>query len=426
MKGMTAVSLLKSSLFRNTSTLVLGTVIAQAIPIILSPFLRRMYSPEAYGAYSVYLSMLGILFVLSSFRYEMAIVLPRSDRQAKHLLFLSQSINLLFCLALFVLTIAFQDELGRLLNIPQRFRLFLLFIPLGTFLYNLYQAFHYYLIRQKRFVAVSVNKSIRRGSEGMIQLGAQKMGSSGGLLAGDITGHLLNCVSGAVQTRRAGLFPMRISWSKLRYVARKYNEFPRFNMLSSFMGAFSFLFPAILINKFFGASPAGQYDLSKLVLSIPLVLIAGAIANVLLQRFSDKRNRGESIQKDFLAVLTGVSVLAVLEIAIISLWGSGLFTFVFGDQWKLSGNLSEILVWSYALNFITFSFSSVFISLNQIKLLAVWQLLHFLLIGALLAFPQLAFMQFVRLYVSLEVLCLLLNLILLFYIVYRYERSRSH
>lgn len=53
------------------------------------------------------------------------------------------------------------------------------------------------------------------------------------------------------------------------------------------MGVFSFLIPTILINKFYSAEYAGYYDLSKMVLSIPLALIAGSVANVLLQRFSE-------------------------------------------------------------------------------------------------------------------------------------------
>ncbi len=70
-----------SELFKNTSILVSGTALAQLIPILLQPILRRFYSPEVFGAYSVYLSLVGILYVLSSLRYEMAIPLPRNIKK---------------------------------------------------------------------------------------------------------------------------------------------------------------------------------------------------------------------------------------------------------------------------------------------------------------------------------------------------------
>ncbi|HOY73393.1 MAG TPA: oligosaccharide flippase family protein, partial [Tenuifilaceae bacterium] len=72
----------KSEILQNASILVSGTILAQAIPILLQPFLRRYFSPHDFGVYSVYSSLIGILLVISSFRYEQAIVLPKRNRDA--------------------------------------------------------------------------------------------------------------------------------------------------------------------------------------------------------------------------------------------------------------------------------------------------------------------------------------------------------
>ena len=209
----------------------------------------------------------------------------------------------------------------------------------------------------------------------------------------------------------------------MKYVSVRYSDFPKYNVISSFWGAFSFLIPAIFINKFFNSEYAGYYDLSKLVLSIPLALIAGSIANVLLQRFSEKKQKKVSIKRDFLTVLSIVTVIAVFEIIVISLFSTEIFNFFFGKQWEMSGEISKLLVWSYALNFIIFSFSSIFISLEKIKILSLWQLFHFLSILLLIFFKDLSFLSFIKIYVIIEIICYTSYFLLLTFVIRRYEKT---
>src|SRR5664280_2838329 len=79
----------RSELLKNTSILISGTALAQLIPILLQPILRRYYTPDIFGAYSVYFSIVGILAIVSSFKYELAIILPRTDKEAANIFFLS-------------------------------------------------------------------------------------------------------------------------------------------------------------------------------------------------------------------------------------------------------------------------------------------------------------------------------------------------
>jgi O-antigen/teichoic acid export membrane protein len=413
----------KSELVKNTSILVSGTALAQLIPILLQPLLRRFYTPETFGTYSVYLSLIGILYVLSSLRYEMAIALPKKDKTAINLWALAAIFNLCFNALLFILILIFKKEILQFLNIPAAYSLLIFLVPVGNFLYSFYQSTHYWLIRKKSFKAVSVNKFARRISEGTVQITVKNVLTKTGLVLGDITGHFANAIAGYYQSTRKGLQINQISIPKLKYVFKKYAEFPKYNLLSSFMGVFSFLIPTLLINKFYSAEYAGYYDLSKMVLSIPLALIAGSVANVLLQRFSEKRQMKESIFKEFFQIFIIVFLIAVLEIIVIRLWGVPLFKIIFGKQWVESGIMSQILVWSYAINFIVFSFSSVFISLEKIKTLSAWQALRFLAILVLFTFNDIAFLWFIKIYVLIEIFSFIVNLGLLIWIIYQYEKK---
>ena len=189
------------------------------------------------------------------------------------------------------------------------------------------------------------------------------------------------------------------------------------------MSACSFLLPAILINKFFSAEYTGYFDLSKLLLSIPLALIANSVSNVLLQRISEKSKLKQSILKDLTAILLLVASLGVLEITIILFFAEDLFRIFFGSKWIFSGTISRILVWAYALNFLVSSFSSIFLSLRKIKILSVWQIIYFLSIVSLFFFNKLSFLPFIRLYAGLEITCCLILAGFMIFIVIYYEKN---
>jgi O-antigen/teichoic acid export membrane protein len=186
---------LSSDFSKNTFTLVLGTVIAQAIPFILHPFLRRLYSAEDFGAMAVYLNLFGVITIVSALRYEAAIVLPKHNNEAANLLSLTFIINLIFAVVIFLVLLFFNDEVVRFINFPVEYANYLYLLPLGSLLFGVYQSMNYWLIRQKAFKASTSNKIIRRVMEGSVQTTFGVLRLPGGLFVGDLLGNLANTIS---------------------------------------------------------------------------------------------------------------------------------------------------------------------------------------------------------------------------------------
>lgn len=86
----------KSEFSRNVLTLMTGTTIAQAIPIAISPILTRIYTPEDFGVFALYMAIASIVAVVATGRYEMAIMLPKKDSDAINIVALSILISF-FC-----------------------------------------------------------------------------------------------------------------------------------------------------------------------------------------------------------------------------------------------------------------------------------------------------------------------------------------
>ena len=416
--------LLKSELLRSASILISGTVIAQLISILLQPFLRRFFSPESFGIYSVYLSLIGIITVIASLRFDDAIVLPKTDKESVNVLSLALIFNFLFNLLLFIAVVLKGEKIILFLNLPENFPVPVLYIiPLGAFLNNTYQCLNYWLIRKKKFYSVSVNKLLRRGAEGISQVSFAIVKLSNALIYSDIIGQSTNVSTVLIQTYRNGLTFKVVSLDKLKYVFKKYKDFPKFYLIPAFMSTCSYLLPPVFINKFFSSESAGYFDLAKLLLSVPLALVATSFSSVLLQRVSDKFNRRESFMADLKPVIAIVSLISIIEIFSIVLFGEGLFKFIFGATWVFSGEISKILVWSFTFNFIVSTFTTIFVSMRKIRTYSLYQLFYFIAILTLLFFKSLGFVEFLKIYVIIEVTCYCVLTSIMIFIITRYELS---
>ncbi len=418
-------SVIKSDLAKNISILSSGTIIAQFIPIALQPFLRRQFSAADYGAYSVYLSLVGILIIIASFKYELAIILPGKKKEAANVLFLALLVNLVFTIFLLGIVFLFNIQITNLLNLKGEYQYLVYFIPLGTLLYNAYQSINYWLIREKQFLDVSKNKIIRRTFEGLTQSGFSILKNSKGLLWGDILGNLANLSTGIYQSAKKGLKINYLSIVKLKYVAKKYSEYPKVNLLPSLMSAISFLLPVILVNKFFSTEHAGYFDLSRMVLSIPLALIASSVSNVLLQKIDENYKQKKSLFKELRPLLLIIFSTAITEIFVICFFGEELFAFVFGNKNLFSGTIAEIMVWSDALSFISASFTSIYIAMKKIKLLSIWQVSYFAFILILFFMNHFHFIQFLKTYMLIKASFHFISVLIMFYIVLQFEKKIS-
>jgi O-antigen/teichoic acid export membrane protein len=416
--------LLKSELIRGASVLITGTVIAQLISVGLRPYLTRIFSTEIFGAFEAYLSMIGILTVVTTLRYDDAIVLPKTEKESVNVLFLSLTLNLIINLVLFLVILIWGKQILILLNIPSYFPISILYlIPLSVFLFNTYQSFNFWLIRRKKYYSVSINKMIRRGFEGISQLTFGLLKNPKGLIFSDIIGQSSNVTAVLLQSFKSGLSFKIVSIAKVKYVLKKYSDFPKYNLLPSLMSTCSFLLPPIFINTYYSSESAGFYSIAKLVLSLPMIFVTSSISSVLLQKVAEKYNRRDSFLADLNPIFFIVGVISIFEILLILFLGESLFRFVFGNQWIYSGKISKILVWSFTFNFIVSTFTSVFISMRKIKIYSFCQLIYFLAIMSLLLFMNREFIEFLKLYVFIEVVYYAIVASAIVTLSVKYERS---
>ena len=415
--------ILKSDFLKNLATLISGRGIAQLIAIGVQPIIRRLYAPEDFGAFAVYISSIGIIVTISTLRYKLAIIPAEKDEEAVALVNLSFFINVIISTFLLLIIVFNLERISTFIEFPKAYVQWLYILPASIFLYGNYQIINYWLIRKKAFKDSAINKISRRASEGITHLGFGFLNLPIGLVIGDIVGNITNNVSGYFQLLRNGFTLNNYSLNKLKLVAKKYIEYPKYNLLPSLMNYSCFLLPVFFINKFYGEINTGYYDLSKMVLALPIAFVSESLSQVIFQKVSEKKNNREKIANNIFKIIKFLVFISVFGIIIFYFFSNSIFIIFFGENWKISGDFTRILMYSYAIRFIVSPLTSVYVALDKIRILSFWQFFYFTGIICLLLFKQYSILNFLKIYMLIDVLFYSINFILILSVIMKYDNK---
>lgn len=138
----------KSEFTKNIVTLMTGTAIAQAIPIAISPILTRIYSPEDFGVFALFVAIISILGNIANAKYELAIMLPKKDEDAINIFALGFLITCIISIIMLIFVITFNHYfIDSLKN--EEIGFWLYFVPIAIFFSGMYNVLNYFNNRKK-------------------------------------------------------------------------------------------------------------------------------------------------------------------------------------------------------------------------------------------------------------------------------------
>ena len=147
----------------------------------------------------------------------------------------------------------------------------------------------------------------------------------------------------------------------------------------------------------------GQVGFSQQMLSIPLALISVAISQVLVQKVAESNRANKNITGLILKISLALTAISIVGIVILELFGVQLFMIVFGDKWEFAGEISKILVFTYAIKFIVSPLTAIFTALNKIKISSMWQIGYFFtIVTSLYMIKDLPIREFLISYVIID------------------------
>ena len=175
--------------------LVSGTLIAQIVGFCAYPIITRLYEPEIYGIYTLVISIVSVLASIGCMRYEIAIVLPKEDRDASSLIFISIFVLLTIFMITSIIILCFGDTISYLMN-SSTLKHYLWLVPVILFISCTYTTLRYWNTRKMRFgvqAATQITQTL------MVSGTQSGLGAAGHLLPGSLFfGKIIGDLSGTI------------------------------------------------------------------------------------------------------------------------------------------------------------------------------------------------------------------------------------
>jgi O-antigen/teichoic acid export membrane protein len=369
----------------NVSIMLVGTVAGQAVSLLLSPVLTRLYSPTQFGFLSVYGAVLAIFGVVASLGLELAIPICMAEAECANLLALNGLVltgtTTLVALCAWLIPAHTLNALGVGSLAAYRWLLPIGFACLGGYYIMVSVA-----TRNGAFKDIARTR-ISQGVSGPISqillalLGAGTPGLVLGYVIGQSSGTLLLLTRFMHQQR---VWLAQINWRGIVAVTRRYITFP---LLASWArvldmaGSGTVLF--VLISACYSPEIAGFMFLSDRVIARPLYMVSTS----LLQVFIGEAGRAVTqdpvlLRRRFYQVVPRQFLLVTAWIVVANLLAGWAFPLLFGPQWADAVPYLRALSVSYLMLSVLHPVSTTLQLLEHQVTAVIWQVGRLVLVVA--------------------------------------------
>ncbi|WP_054507847.1 lipopolysaccharide biosynthesis protein [Achromobacter xylosoxidans] len=328
---------------KNVLAMLSGTVLAQAIPLLVMPLLTRLYSPEAIGLQTLFMGSTAALGVAATCRFDLAVVLPERDEDAYQLgalvLLIGTFTAMLASLAIWFFGPLIAEQTGY-----PGLTAWLGLLPLmmlGTMLTLLGTA---YASRERSFTQVAKANVANQALYAVAALLVGYIGANTqGLVVAKVLGQwtsvlviMLACGYGVYRSVRD------FDYREIQRLAKRYRQFLYFNTPYSFIGTVARDMPIFVFSSLGATSAAGFYGLTRTVLLAPTLLVSASLSQVFFREAVAFKGTPH-LQSITLGLLKLTLLAGAPLFAFCTVWGDVFFGYLFGDKWQTAGTYAMIL-----------------------------------------------------------------------------------
>lgn len=331
---------LRGTFARSVAILSSAALIQNALVLVTTPILSRLFSPDEFGVAGLVYAFAAIPTVASTGHYFLAIMQTRKRVESVNIIVLSWLI--VFWMS-FVATVVvailyygpdvfggFGGQLGG--NI--------FFIPAFMLVEGGMSVGRIWEVRRADYRSLFRNRMIETSGMIISQItagfaGIGAIGLIGGRLLG-ITGALSDLVrTFARDIGRSGR--KSVCFRKLKQVAYRYWQFPVYQTPAELLGCVSRQIPPILLATYFPVETVGFYWLANRVLERPTQLFGVDMNRVFVQRVADEKSRARDPTRLFVKTTLVMAALSLPPFLVVIALGPELFSLFFGGEWHKAG-----------------------------------------------------------------------------------------
>lgn len=372
--------LLRGRFARRLTLLSGGTFLGQAILMLSSPLLTRLYTPTEFGALAVFTALTSMLAGIMALRYEFAVPVCRDTDDALAVVAVGGLVvtllSLLLALVVLIAGKPFADQIGL-----EGFEQLIWLLPPLLWLWGLSLPLSGWSIRQGSFRLNAASSLGQFASQAVAQLGLGVAGGGAGAL---VVGYTMGPVA-----RFALLWPAlsrgdrarmrRLSLAHMWKVAREHWRYPVFSSSSSLLQSASQMLPAVFVAALYGPAAAGLFGLTQRIMGAPVRMLGEAASQVFLSEIA--RVEGPALYRLFTRTALAFLGAGLLGSLPLILAGPSLFALVFGEPWRAGGTLVQLLVPIYLARFVVVPVSQTLNVMGKQHLHLTASILNMLALG---------------------------------------------
>jgi O-antigen/teichoic acid export membrane protein len=330
-----------------------GIAAAQAIMLMFTPILTRLFSPEAFGVSAAYAALLSIILPIATLGYASAIVQPETDEVASAVARLSILCGLLLAPVFLLLVHFTRGWLAGLAGLQQASWV-LYFIPVSLLLFAFLSVANQAAIREglfkekaKAYVESVLLTNTAKAVFGLIWPTALT------LIVLTSLGMAINALMQLIRVKREGVLSPRNWWGVrgVRSAAALHKDFALYRMPQGVLRAVSVGLPIVLLTKLFNADTAGQYSITVVLLSAPVMLLGDAVGEVFYLKITRAIQERHNVARNLILRAVGVLlVVGIVPFGFIALAGDALLPWLLGKNWQGAGAFAQwISLWMFAM-----------------------------------------------------------------------------
>lgn len=325
-------------LFRNALKLSLSSVFTIGSSIAVTPILSRLFSPEEYGEWGVFSSVVVIVDCVICLSYENAIVKSQSIKELSSIICLCSVTSIILSI---LTTVAFYT--GKLLEIPFFVNfpcVGLLFIALllgggktiSSFVSN----------RLGLYNSLSLGGAIMGGSQALNRVVFGLVNIKPGLILGNLLATLLSTLYLFKELKiksKKNLYD-GVSYGKIKSVAIKYRKFPLYDAPSQLISFTLANIIIIILSLYFSMDEIGSFSMVSQLVLIPVTVLGISMQTVYLKELSNVQYIKDEIRGLTSKVIGVCFPLSCIPTLFLILGGDLFLVYFLGEDWALTSKMS--------------------------------------------------------------------------------------
>lgn len=357
----------RSEFTKHIITLVSGTGIAQLITLASTPILSRLFLPAEFASYTLFTAFFGVISVIAAGRFELAILLPKDEEESYDLVKLSSVIAIAVASITFIGILIYDLYFYKFWP-TQQFNGWFYLLPPLILISGVYKAFNFLSTRQKTFKLNSISRVVTTLSLAIISILFGLFHFIPGLIIAFVVANLIGLLVlyFSRKIKSAKLFS-GIKRDRLKNVFKKHAEFAKINVPHAVLDNLQEYGIIFFMAYYFSDALIGLYGFAFRILKAPLTLVGSAFYQVFYQRISQGSYTSKEVQNMVLRSYKNIFLIGFIPFTILLLFAPEIFAFVFGEEWRQAGIISQILTPWLFLNFILSPISCIPLIYKQQK-----------------------------------------------------------